>query len=99
MFSMRKEIVCFTHCPYEAKTERFQNDGQIENLIPVLMLNRDIDCNMAMQQSYALAYDEAIGLRNVDLDSYKNSQEISKAVSQAFTRGCQDVAMGLAHWR
>ncbi|KAL2833007.1 isoprenoid synthase domain-containing protein [Aspergillus cavernicola] len=82
MFSMRKEI----------------NDGQIENLIPVLMLNRKIDCNTAMQQSYALAHNEAMGLQNVDLNLCNGSEERSKAVSQAFIRGCQDVAMGLAHW-
>jgi hypothetical protein len=96
---MRKEIVRFSYCPSEAKTKRFQHDGQIENLIPVLMLNRDIGCNMAMQQSYALALDEAMGLRNFDLNPYKTSHEMPKAVSQAFIRGCQDVAMGLAHWR
>ncbi|KAJ6089137.1 hypothetical protein N7499_003984 [Penicillium canescens] len=98
MFSMRKEIVGFPHSSSGAKTERLQHDGQIENLIPVLMLNRDIDCNMAMQQSYALALNEAMGLRNFDLNACKNSHKIPKSVSQAFIRGCQDVAMGLAHW-
>ncbi|KAL3472130.1 isoprenoid synthase domain-containing protein [Aspergillus californicus] len=83
MISMRKEF----------------NDGQIENLIPVLMLNRKIDCNMAMQQSYALAHHEAMGFRNVDLNHCNGSEERSNAVSQAFIQGCQDVAMGLAHWR
>ncbi|KAJ5948047.1 hypothetical protein N7466_001062 [Penicillium verhagenii] len=79
MFSMRKEII----------------DGQIENLIPVLMLNRGIDCNTAMQQSYAVAGNHARAI--IDAESLQVCK--SKAVSQAFIQSCQDVAMGLAHWR
>jgi hypothetical protein len=76
-----------------------QIDGQIENLIPVLMLNRGIDCNTAMQQSYAFAMNEAMGLRDAESHLRKKSHVRSKAVSRAFIQGCQDVAMGLAHWR
>ncbi|KAL4920040.1 terpenoid synthase [Aspergillus aurantiobrunneus] len=72
------------------------NDGQIENLVPVLMLNEDLTINEAMQASYQLAEDNAIGietaLRNLQLDENRT------AVVQAFGQGCRDLAAGLIYW-
>ncbi|KAJ5671880.1 hypothetical protein N7507_001007 [Penicillium longicatenatum] len=84
MFSMRKKI----------------GDNQIENLVPVLMLNRSIDCNTAMSQSYEFAVNEAMGLRDAEKRLLTKCENGSKAIiTQAFIQGCQDVAMGLVHWR
>ncbi|KAF7719131.1 terpene cyclase [Penicillium ucsense] len=82
MFSFRKELM----------------DDQYENLIPVLMLNYNINCNVAMQKGYDFLRIEAIGLR-LSIEMLPSSSEtLSPAVSNAFIRGCFDTAMDLAHW-
>jgi hypothetical protein len=63
------------------------------------MLNRQVDCNTAMQQSYYLLQKEQIGLENAKTQLVQKSEIRSKDIAQAFAQGCQDVAMGLAHWR
>ncbi|OGM51154.1 hypothetical protein ABOM_000115 [Aspergillus bombycis] len=82
MFSMRKEI----------------NDMQIENLIPILMLNKGIQCNDAMQTSYAFATEEASKFQEVENILSLGLGKTSTQISDAFVRGCKDVVMGLIHW-
>ncbi|KAJ5474982.1 hypothetical protein N7539_008048 [Penicillium diatomitis] len=82
MFSFRKELM----------------DDQYENLIPVLMLNYNINCNVAMQKGYDFLRSEASGLRLSSEMLPSSSENLSPAVSDAFIRGCFDTAMGLAHW-
>ncbi|CAI7656491.1 unnamed protein product [Penicillium pancosmium] len=82
MLSFRKEV----------------NDGQIENLIPVLMLNNQIDCNTAMSQSYQLLHNEAASFREAKMHLVQNPQQKTTVVSHIFIEGCLNVAMGLAHW-
>ncbi|KAJ5355415.1 uncharacterized protein N7496_012627 [Penicillium cataractarum] len=82
MFSLRKELA----------------DDQIENLVPVLMLNRGIDCNTAMQQSYELLHATAKGLQRAESNLSDSPQQVSPKISTAFVQGCFDTAMGLAHW-
>jgi hypothetical protein len=74
-------------------------DDQIENLIPVLMLNNGIDCNTAMQKSYQLLENEAKGLEHAKKRLLETPEAVSPETSVAFIQGCFDTAMGLAHWR
>jgi hypothetical protein len=74
-------------------------DDQIENLIPVLMLNHGIDCKTAMQNSYQLLHNEAKGLRDAKERLLETPGAVSPEISAAFIQGCFDTAMGLAHWR
>jgi hypothetical protein len=74
-------------------------DDQIENLIPVLMLNDGIDCNTAMQRSYELLSNEAKGLQHAKERLLGTPEAVSPEISAAFIQGCFDTAMGLAHWR
>lgn len=74
-------------------------DDQIENLIPVLMLNEGLDCNTAMQKGYQLLRDQAEGLQRAKACLSQRPMEISPEISTAFIQGCFDTAMGLAHWR
>ncbi|KNG83621.1 hypothetical protein ANOM_008358 [Aspergillus nomiae NRRL 13137] len=82
MFSMRKEI----------------NDMQIENLIPILMLNKGIQCHDAMQVGYAFAMEEASKFQQVENILLLQPGTTSEVISDAFVRGCKDVVMGLVHW-
>ncbi|KAE8381259.1 isoprenoid synthase domain-containing protein [Aspergillus bertholletiae] len=82
MFSMRKEI----------------NDMQIENLLPILMLNKGIRCHEAMQASYAIAMEEASKFHTVQYKLSQGPDKSTKRVLYAFVMGCMDVAMGLVHW-
>ncbi|KAJ5887669.1 hypothetical protein N7495_007710, partial [Penicillium taxi] len=82
MLSFRKEV----------------NDNQIENLIPVLMLNRQIECNTAMSQAYHLLQFEAGGFYDAEAQLAQKHQGKSKFISDVFREGCLNVAMGLAHW-
>ncbi|EFE40857.1 hypothetical protein TRV_04416 [Trichophyton verrucosum HKI 0517] len=87
MLSMRKEA----------------RDNQIENLIPVIMMNYGLDCDTAMQTSFQMAKDEVKGIRVVERMFQKggenNNLEIPESLAVSFTKGCKDVAMGLIHWR
>lgn len=75
-------------------------DDQIENLIPVLMMNHPgIDCNTAMQQSYQILDNEAEGLQQAKEQLSESPEGVSPDISAAFIQGCFDTAMGLAHWR
>ncbi|KAJ5718943.1 hypothetical protein N7493_007398 [Penicillium malachiteum] len=75
------------------------NDGQIENLIPVLMLNDQIDCNTAMTQAYQLLHKEAASFREAGAHLGELPQQRSTIISNIFMEGCLNVAMGLVHWR
>ncbi|DAA77723.1 TPA_exp: Uncharacterized protein A8136_6269 [Trichophyton benhamiae CBS 112371] len=86
MLSMRKEA----------------RDNQIENLIPVIMMNYGLDCDTAMQTSFQMAKDEVKGIRVVERMFQKggenNNLEIPESLAVSFTKGCKDVCMGLIHW-
>ncbi|KAM5507116.1 hypothetical protein McanMca71_002025 [Microsporum canis] len=84
MLSMRKEA----------------RDNQIENLVPVLMMNYGIDCGAAMQTSFQMAKDEVKGILAVESCLRKSLGENDKSniFLDSFIKGCKDVAMGLVHW-
>ncbi|EPS31199.1 hypothetical protein PDE_06154 [Penicillium oxalicum 114-2] len=82
MFSFRKEMM----------------DDQFENLIPILMLNNNLSCNVAMQESYELLRHEVEGLRHSRALLTNSSKGVPANISAAFIQGCYDIAMGLAHW-
>ncbi|EZF34979.1 hypothetical protein H109_04761 [Trichophyton interdigitale MR816] len=86
MLSMRKEA----------------RDNQIENLIPVIMMNYGLDCDTAMQTSFQMAKDEVKGIRVVEHLFRKGGEnknlEIPEILASSFAKGCKDVAMGLIHW-
>ncbi|KAL3477403.1 terpenoid synthase [Aspergillus californicus] len=83
MLSLRKEL----------------KDGQIENLVPVLMLNNGIGANEAMQLSYNLAEENARGMDDAAQTLRDECVEERQAVVvDAFVRGCKDLAGALIHW-
>ncbi|KAJ5776525.1 uncharacterized protein N7511_001536 [Penicillium nucicola] len=82
MLSFRKEV----------------DDDQIENLIPVLMLNSQIDCNTAMDQSYQLLHNEAKGFNSAKERLLEATDPKVIVIAEAFIEGCLNVAVGLAHW-
>ncbi|KAJ5116960.1 hypothetical protein N7456_001308 [Penicillium angulare] len=83
MFSFRKEV----------------NDDQIENLIPVLMMQQPLNCHEAMQKGYSLLIEEAEGFRDAEKRLRAQNDGKSSQVNEAFIQGCLNIAMGLAHWR
>ncbi|OJK00807.1 hypothetical protein ASPACDRAFT_1855353 [Aspergillus aculeatus ATCC 16872] len=83
IFSLRKEIA----------------DGQIENLIPVLMLNEGVDCNTAMKLAIMLVDEAAHGFH--ETEKHLRAQHDSAPhdqVTEAFLEGCKNVVMGLTYW-
>ncbi|KAL2808542.1 terpenoid synthase [Aspergillus granulosus] len=82
MFSLRKEIA----------------DNQIENLVPVLMLNEGVDCNQAVRLSYQLVQEAARGFLEVEASLQDIASHIDPSISNAFIQGCKNVVMGLTHW-
>ncbi|KAJ5621614.1 hypothetical protein N7528_006397 [Penicillium herquei] len=82
MFSFRKEV----------------NDDQIENLIPVLMMNEYVTCNEAMQKGYSLLQEAATGFYDAKQRLVADATDEDRNVSEAFIEGCLNIAMGLAHW-
>ncbi|RAH78356.1 terpenoid synthase [Aspergillus japonicus CBS 114.51] len=81
MFSLRKEIA----------------DGQIENLIPVLMLNNDVDCDTAMKWAIKLVEEAAQSFHNIKRH-FQNSHTDTHEITTAFLEVCKNVIMGLTHW-
>ncbi|OOF91999.1 hypothetical protein ASPCADRAFT_399843 [Aspergillus carbonarius ITEM 5010] len=82
MISLRKEL----------------KDNQIENLIPILMLNEGLECNEAMQRGFELAESQANGFHEHE-DLFRQGRcAASQHTFEVFTKGCKDVVMGLIHW-
>ncbi|KAL4877351.1 isoprenoid synthase domain-containing protein [Aspergillus karnatakaensis] len=76
-------------------------DGQIEGLVPVLMMNYGLDCATAIEWSVQLAKDEARGIRAVEkqlLHEESKNDGVRKLLADVFIDGCKDVAMGLINW-
>ncbi|GIK05781.1 terpene cyclase [Aspergillus viridinutans] len=82
MFSLRKEI----------------GDNQIENLVPILMLNHNIDCCSAMERASLLVQEAACAFREVEKRLRELSQQAPNPVTEMFLQGCKDVVMGLTYW-
>ncbi|KAL4906192.1 hypothetical protein BDW74DRAFT_177213 [Aspergillus multicolor] len=88
MFSLRKEIA----------------DNQIENMVPVIMLNEGIDCKEAMRRSHDYVREAAQGFRNIEGRLRAQSQSLdlpprtTLGIQKAFIEGCKNVVMGLTHW-
>lgn len=108
MLSMLKEAVSLLillNTPgseQDLLTPAEKRDGQIEGLVPVLMLNFGLDCATAMQWSFQLAQVQVKGIRAIESSLAKDHDEkdaVSKLLKDVFLEGCKDVAMGLIHWR
>lgn len=101
MFSLRKEIVRSLKCFRQSLlTIDPQADGQIENLIPVLMLNEGVDCNTAMKLAIMLVDEAAHGFH--ETEKHLRAQHDSaphEEITEAFLEGCKNVVMGLTYWR
>ncbi|KAJ0423008.1 terpenoid synthase [Aspergillus carlsbadensis] len=82
MLSLRKEL----------------KDGQIENIVPVLMLNDGLNINEAIQRSYHFAEANARGVENAAAALLSGADDKHKDAAIAFARGCMDIAAGLIHW-
>ncbi|KAI9376182.1 isoprenoid synthase domain-containing protein [Aspergillus egyptiacus] len=82
MFSLRKEIA----------------DNQIENIVPVLMLNLGVDCNQAMQLSHQLAQEANRGFLEVEHALRCIHSCTTPGTSDVFIEGCRNIVMGLTYW-
>ncbi|GFN17089.1 bifunctional terpene synthase/polyprenyl synthetase family protein [Aspergillus tubingensis] len=82
MFSMRKEA----------------KDGQVENLVPVLMLNENLTASQAMKMAFMLAQESARGFYEVADDMRQTAKGRHRAVADIFIEGCRNIVMGLTHW-
>ncbi|KAL4907047.1 isoprenoid synthase domain-containing protein [Aspergillus multicolor] len=71
-------------------------DGQIENLIPVLVLNKDVPIKDAVDEAYELANNHITSLEASA--SALERDDISQPVSRAFAKGCKDLVAALVHW-
>ncbi|KAL4962485.1 terpene synthase family protein [Aspergillus stella-maris] len=71
-------------------------DGQIENLIPILMLNNNISINHALQEAYNLAEQNMDGFCRTS--RALASDEYPQPVSGAFAKGCGGLLTGLLQW-
>ncbi|KAL3475417.1 terpenoid synthase [Aspergillus californicus] len=74
-------------------------DGQIENIVPVLMLNKGLTMNQAIQESYNLANQNALGIDTATQALKSELPGYYDPVVNALTQGCTDIAAGLIHWR
>ncbi|KAL4971232.1 terpenoid synthase [Aspergillus desertorum] len=83
MLSLRKEL----------------KDGQIENIVPVLMLNEGLSINDAIQRSYHFAEENARGIDHAAAVVLSSADNKHRDASRAFARGCMDIAAGLICWR
>ncbi|KAJ0424720.1 terpenoid synthase [Aspergillus carlsbadensis] len=83
-------------------------DGQIEGLVPVLMMNYGLDCATAIEWSVQLAEDEVRGIRVIEKRLLPKEEEeeeqadksdgVRELLADVFINGCKDVAMGLINW-
>ncbi|RAH39862.1 terpene synthase family protein [Aspergillus brunneoviolaceus CBS 621.78] len=81
------------------KRTSYLADGQIENLIPVLMLNEGVDCNTAMKLAIMLVDEAAHGFH--ETEKHLRAQHDSaphEEITEAFLEGCKNVVMGLTYW-
>ncbi|PWY68230.1 terpenoid synthase [Aspergillus eucalypticola CBS 122712] len=75
------------------------NDGQLENLIPVLMANTGLDVNQTMQLSYHICRLEVEGFcANADRLCVGEDAQ-GRRIREVFINCCTDMFMGLIHWR
>ncbi|KAJ5185255.1 hypothetical protein N7491_006875 [Penicillium cf. griseofulvum] len=76
-------------------------DGQIEGLVPVLMMNYGLYCDTAMEWSFQLAQVQVRGVRAIEnrlLENLERCDRVGELLKDVFINGCKDVAMGLIHW-
>lgn len=100
--SFQKEYVCHESYPSFFTLDwhwQHQNDGQLENLIPVLMANTGLDVNQAIQLSYHICRLEVEGFcANADR-LYVGEDAQGRRIREVFINCCTDMFMGLIHWR
>lgn len=74
-----------------------QNDGQLENLIPVLMANTGLDVNQAMQLSYHICRLEVEGFC-ANADRLRVGEDAQgRRIREVFINCSTDMFMGLIH--
>jgi hypothetical protein len=80
-------------------TQSFQGDNQIENLVPVLMLNQGVSCDKAMQWSSLLVEEATRGFHEVEDNLQCTFKHRPSPVTEVLLQGCKNIVMGLTHWR
>ncbi|EHA19747.1 hypothetical protein ASPNIDRAFT_39174 [Aspergillus niger ATCC 1015] len=83
MFSLRKET----------------RVGQVENLVPIIMLNENLRASQAMKVAFMFAQESARGFDEVVDDMRQTAKGRRRAVADIFIKGCRNIVMGLTHWR
>ncbi|KAI2964000.1 hypothetical protein CBS147323_6494 [Aspergillus niger] len=82
MFSLRKET----------------RVGQVENLVPIIMLNENLRASQAMKVAFMFAQESARGFDEVVDDMRQTAKGRRRAVADIFIKGCRNIVMGLTHW-
>ncbi|CAK96928.1 terpenoid synthase [Aspergillus niger] len=82
MFSLRKEV----------------RVGQVENLVPIIMLNENLIASQAMKVAFMFAQESARGFDEVVDDMRQTAKGRRRAVADIFIKGCRNIVMGLTHW-
>ncbi|KAJ5702268.1 hypothetical protein N7488_009816 [Penicillium malachiteum] len=66
--------------------QKEMRDDQIENLIPIVMLNEKTDCATAMNQSYQFLHNEAMGFYQARVRILERAQRNSETVPKMFMK-------------
>ncbi|KAL2867731.1 terpene synthase family protein [Aspergillus lucknowensis] len=74
------------------------NDGQLENLVPILMANTGLNCNQAMQLCYHFCRLEIDGFTSNAKRLSAGQKHQPSHIVATYIRGCEDVFMGLLYW-
>ncbi|GKZ61969.1 terpene cyclase [Aspergillus niger] len=82
MFSLRKEA----------------RVGQVENLVPIIMLNENLRASQAMKVAFMFAQESARGFDEVVDEMRQTAKGRRRAVAEIFIKGCRNIVMGLTHW-
>ncbi|KAL3252182.1 hypothetical protein ABHI18_010227 [Aspergillus niger] len=96
---LRRHTSCLVHTQNDMFSLRKEaRDGQVENLIPIIMLNENLGASQAMEVAFMLAQESARGFYEVADDMRQTAKGRRRAVANIFIEGCRNIVMGLTHW-
>ncbi|PWY82581.1 hypothetical protein BO83DRAFT_423397 [Aspergillus eucalypticola CBS 122712] len=72
--------------------------GQVESLVPIIMLNESLRASQAMKVAFMLAQESARGFYEVVHNMRQTAKGRHRAVADIFIEGCRNIVMGLTHW-
>ncbi|KAI3011120.1 hypothetical protein CBS147346_1321 [Aspergillus niger] len=72
--------------------------GQVENLVPIIMLNENLRASQAMKVAFMFAQESARGFDEVVDEMRQTAKGRRRAVAEILIKGCRNIVMGLTHW-